>query len=340
MNQTVESVFKDLQNKKFAPVYFLQGEEAYYIDIIINDRENNILSESEKSFNFLVLYGKEVDMSTIITNARRYPMMSERQVVIIKEAQEIQDLGKEEGLKLFEHYLKNPLPSTILVFGHKHKTIDKRKAIHKLLEQQAVMVTTKKVTDYQLPDWISTYVKSKGYTIDPKAVHMLSDNIGNNLERLSNEINKVLINLPDKGNLSPELIQKHVGISKEYNVFELQKALTNRDVYKANQIVNYFEANTKSNPIIPIIALLFSFYSKLLQVHHAKDKSERALASILKINPYGIKEYIQAGRNYPLPKVIENIGFLSTADRHSKGIENSSVSDGQILKELVFKLLH
>jgi DNA polymerase-3 subunit delta len=169
---------------------------------------------------------------------------------------------------------------------------------------------------------------------------MLSDNIGNNLERLSNEINKVLINLPEKGHLVPELIQKYVGISKEYNVFELQKALGFRDVLKANQIVNYFAANTKSNPLIPIIALLFSFYSKLLLIHHSKDKSEKGIASALKLNPYVVREYIQAAKTYPLPKVIENINFLSIADRHSKGIECSGVSEEQILRELVFKLLH
>jgi DNA polymerase-3 subunit delta len=340
MVQSAESVLQDLKNKKYAPVYFLQGDEAYYIDVIIDFIEKNILSEAEKGFNQLVLYGKDVEMSTIITNARRYPMMSERQVVIIKEAQEIQDLGKEQGLKLFENYLQNPLSSTILVFGHKYKSIDGRKAIGKILEKQAVVVNSKKIYDNQLPEWISSYVKSRGYTIDPKAIHMLSDNIGNNLERLSNEINKVIINLPEKGHLSPEIIQKYVGISKEYNVFELQKALGIRDVLKANQIVNYFEANTKSNPVIPVIALLISFYSKLLLIHHSKDKSEKGIASALHLSPYIIREYIQAARMYSLPKVIENINFLSIADRHSKGIEFSGVSDGQILRELVFKLLH
>ncbi|CAN5219062.1 DNA polymerase III subunit delta [soil metagenome] len=337
---SAESVLTDLKNKKYAPVYFLQGEEAYYIDIVIDYIEKNVLSEAEKGFNQLVLYGKDVEINTILTNARRYPMMSERQVVIVKEAQDIQDLGKEQGLKLFEQYLMNPLPSTMLVFGHKYKSIDKRKAIGKILEKQAVVVNSKKVYDNQLPDWISTYVKSSGNTIDPKAVHMLADNIGNNLERLSNEINKVLINLPEKGHLSPELIQKYIGISKEFNVFELQKALGIRDVFKANQIVNYFEANTKSNPIIPIIALLFSFYSKLLLIHHSKDKSEKGIASALHLNPFVVREYLQAARTYSLGKVIENIKFFSIADRHSKGIECSGVADGQILRELVFKLLH
>lgn len=340
MVQSPENVLIHLQNNQYAPIYFLQGEEPYYIDVIVNYIEKNALSEGDKGFNQLVLYGKDVDMNTIITNARRYPMMSDRQVVIIKEAQEIQDLGKEDGLKVLDNYLKNPLPSTILVFAHKYKTVDGRKAISKTIEKFAVLVTTKKLYENQLPEWIQGFVKSRGYTIDPKAVHMLADNIGNNLERLSNEIDKVLINFPPGTILNPDSIQKFVGISKEYNVFELQKALGIRDVLKANQIIRYFDSNPKNNPLIPIIALLFSFYTKLLLIHHEKDKSERALASTLQMNPYIIKEYIIASKNYPLEKVIQNIHFLSTSDLHSKGIETSYVSEDQILKELIFKLLH
>lgn len=340
MVQTPDSVLKDLHNNQYAPVYFLQGEEPYYIDQIVDFIEKNALSEVEKGFNQLVLYGKDVEMNTIITNSRRYPMMSQRQVVIVKEAQEIQDINKENGIKVLDHYLKNPLPSTILVFAHKYKSIDGRKAILKTIEKYAVLVNTKKLYDNQLPEWISGFIKSKGYNIDPKAVQMLADNIGNSLERLSNEIEKVLINFQQGTLLTPDIIQKHVGISKEYNVFELQKALAVRDVLKANQIIQYFESNPKNNPLIPIIALLFTFYSKLLLIHHAKDKNERALASALQINPYIIKEYVLAARNYPIEKVIHNIHFLSTADLHSKGIDTSQVNDGQILKELVFKLIH
>lgn len=340
MVQSPENVLKEIQNNQYAPIYFLQGEEPYYIDLIVNYIEKNALSEVEKGFNQLVLYGKDVDINTIITNARRYPMMSDRQVVIVKEAQEIQDLGKEDGLKVLDGYFKNPLPSTILVFAHKYKTIDGRKAIGKTIEKFAVMVTTKKLYDNQLPEWIQGYVKSKGFTIDQKAVHMLADNIGNNLERLSNEIDKVLINFPSGTLLNPDIIQKYVGISKEYNIFELQKALGIKDVLKANQIIRYFESNPKNNPLIPIIAVLFSFYTKLLLIHHAKDKSERSLATALQMNPYIIKEYVIASRNYSLGKIIQNIQFLSIADLHSKGIETSYVSEGQILKELVFKLLH
>ncbi|MDQ3393979.1 MAG: DNA polymerase III subunit delta [Bacteroidota bacterium] len=340
MVQTPEKVLKDLQNNQYAPIYFLQGEEPYYIDLIVNYIEKNALSEVEKGFNQLVLYGKDVAMSTVITNARRYPMMSQRQVVIVKEAQEIQDIGKEEGLKLLDNYLKNPLPSTILVFAHKYKSIDGRKAIGKTLENLAVVVSTKKLYENQLPEWIQAFVKSKGYGIEPKAVQMLADNIGNNLERLANEIDKVLINFQPGIVLNPDIIQKLVGISKEYNVFELQKALGTRNVLKVNQIIQYFESNPKNNPLIPIIALLFGFYTKLLLIHHAKDKSERGLASALQINPYIIKEYIFAAKNYPMEKVIDNIHFLSSADLHSKGVDISYVSEGQILKELVFKLLH
>lgn len=340
MVQAPDKVLKELQNNQYAPIYFLQGEEPYYIDLISDYIEKNALDEAEKGFNQLIMYGKEVSMSTILTNARRYPMMAQRQVVIVKEAQEIQDLGKEDGIKLLDSYLKNPLPSTILVFAHKYKSIDKRKAIAKTLEQFAVLVTTKKIYDNQLPDWISNYVKSKGYEIDQKAVFMLADSIGVNLERVASEINKVLINFPNPTKLTPEIIHKYVGISKEYNVFELQKALGVRNVLKANQIIHYFESNPKNNPIIPIIAVLYLFYSKILVIHHSRGHSEKELASKIQINPYVMKEYLNAAQNYPLPKVIENIHHIGLADQYSKGIGTAGMSESQILKELIFKLLH
>ncbi|MDQ3535444.1 MAG: DNA polymerase III subunit delta [Bacteroidota bacterium] len=340
MIQTAESVLKDLHNNQFAPVYFLQGEEPYYIDLIVSYIEKYALSDLEKGFNQVIMYGKDVDMNTIVINSRRYPMMSDRQVVIIKEAQDIQDIGKEEGLKVLDTYLKNPLPSTILVFAHKYKAIDGRKSISKTIENFAVLVTTKKLYDNQLPDWIQGFIKNRGYNIDPKAVQMLADNIGNSLERLANEIDKVLINCPAGTLLNPDIIQKFIGISKEYNVFELQKALGTRDVFKANLILKYFESNPKNNPLIPIIALLFSFYSKLILIHHAKDKSEKGLVTALQLKPFILKEYMIASRNYPLAKVIENIHHLSTADLNSKGVDVPYVDEGQILKELIYKLIH
>ncbi len=343
MPHTPESVLKSLREKQYAPIYFLQGDEPYYIDLIADEIEENALSESERGFNQMVMYGKDVDVSAILNNAKRYPMMSERQVVIVREAQEIQDLNSKNGQLLLEAYVKNPMPSTILVFCHKYKTFDGRKPLAKLLDKLAILVESKKMYDNQLPDWIAKYFKSKGYEIEDKAVQMLADYIGNHLERLTNEIEKVLINFRQKEGeekITPSVIQKFIGISKEYNVFELQKAMAVQDVLKANRIISYFEANQKANPVIPIIALLFTFFSKLLLVHHATDKSERALAGILKINPFFAKEYKIAAVNYPLSKVISNIHHLRIADQYAKGIDNISGTDAQILKGLVFRLMH
>lgn len=339
MAYSPESVLADIQQNKFAPIYFLQGEESYYIDQITEAIEKNVLQESEKGFNQVVMYGKDTDVSKIITNARRYPMMAERQVVIVKEAQEITDLNKEEGQRLLESYIKNPLPSTILVFAHKHKTLDGRKSLSKAFSSGAVMITTKKIYDNKVPEWVTNYVRKKGYTIDAKATQMLADFIGNNLGRLANEIDKIIINLKEKTTIDAGIVQQFVGISKEYNTFELQKALGIRDIVKANRIVNYFEANPKSNPVIMIIGMLYAYYAKLLQVHHAKDKSEKSLASLLQLHPFVVKEYVLAARNYPVQKVMDNIHHLRIADLHSKGV-NANVEQGQILRELIFKLMH
>jgi DNA polymerase-3 subunit delta len=343
MPQSPEAVLKALRKQEFAPVYFLQGDEPYYIDRIADYIEENVLSESERGFNQIVMYGKDVDVSAILNNAKRYPMMSERQVVIVREAQDVSDFNIKQGQQQMEAYLKNPMPSTILVFCYKYKNIDGRKALGKLLDKHAILVESKKMYDNQLPDWIARYVKDKGLQIEDKAVQMLADYIGNNLERLTNEIEKVLINYrqgDEEGKITPAIIQKYIGISKEYNVFELQKALAVKDVLKANRILKYFEANQKANPIIPIIALLFTFYTKLLLVHQASDKSERGLAAVLKINPFFAREYKVASVNYPLPKVIRNIHHLRLADQYAKGIDNQVGADSQILKELVFKLMH
>ena len=340
MPQSAEKVLKDLEAGRYAPVYFLQGEEPYFIDRISGFIEKNALSEAEKGFNQMVMYGKDVDITAILNNARRYPMMAERQVVIVKEAKDIPDLNRQEGQALLESYIKNPSPSTVLVFCHKYKTLDGRKALPKILDKHAILVTTKKLYDNQVPDWINTYVLSKGFTIERKAAFMLTEFIGNDLERLANEIDKVLINFQEKIQLDAALIQKYVGISKEYNVFELQKALTVRDVVKANKIVQYFESNPKNHPVIPMVAMLFGFYSKLLLIHHSGERSEGGVAKLLKINPFFAKEYLLALQKYSLPVVIRNISFLRQADLQSKGVDSGGMTDGQLLKELVFKLMH
>lgn len=340
MAQTADSVLKDLKAGRYAPVYFLQGEEPYFIDKIAGYIEKNVLTETEKGFNQVVMYGKDTEMNAVLSNARRYPMMSDRQVVIVKEAKEVQDLNKQQAQAMLEQYVKNPLPSTILVFCHKYKTLDGRKSLTKTLDKHAVLVTTKKLYDNQLPDWITQYLSETGFTIERKAAFMLAEFIGNDLERMANEIDKVLINFQEKIQLDAALIQKYVGISKDYNVFELQKALTVRDVVKANRIVQYFESNPKNHPVIPMIAMLFSFYSRLLLIHHSGERSDGGIARLLKINPFFAKEYLLAIQHYSLPVVIRNISFLREADLRSKGVDSGGLTEGQLLKELVFKLMH
>ncbi|WMJ74335.1 DNA polymerase III subunit delta [Cytophagaceae bacterium ABcell3] len=340
MANNAEAVLKDLKAGKYAPVYFLQGDESYYIDLISGYIEKNCLSESEKGFNQTVLYGKDVQMNVIMQHARKFPMMSERQVVIVKEAQDISDLGKEAGDKLLEAYLKNPLPSTILVFCHKNKTLDARKGIAKKIKDHAILIDSKKLYDNKLPDWVNTYFTNKGYKVNPKVTVMLSDFIGNDLNRLANEIDKLLINLKEGQQVNEELVEKYVGISKEYNVFELQKALAYKDVLKANRIINYFEANPKNNPLIPVIAVLYSFFSKTFLVHTAASKSESNLAKLLQVNPFFVKDYLAASKSYPAGKARNIIHYIREADLQVKGITGGGTSEGQILRELVFKILH
>jgi len=335
-----EQVLADLKAGQYAPVYFLQGDEPYYIDLISDYIEQNCLAEAEKGFNQTILYGKDVSMAQVLTNARRFPMMAERQVVIVKEAKDIQDINKEDGQKLLMSYLDNPVPSTVLLFAHKHKNLDGRKPLTKAAKAKAVFVATAQLRDYELPGWIETYIRQKGYQINDRSVMMLSEYVGTNLERLTNEIGKIMLNIEDGGMINEDLVQKYVGISKEYNVFELQRAISFRDPVKANKIVRYFAANAKANPIIPMIALLYSFYSKLLIFHGTKDKSDNGLMGAMGVRNFALKEYKAAARNYPLGKVMQSIGLLRKADLQSKGVNSGAMKDGEILKELVFKLMH
>mgnify|MGYP001815042404 CR=1 FL=1 len=340
MTTKPEQVLEQLRSGEYKPLYFLQGDEPYFIDAISNYIESNALEESEKGFNQMIMYGKDSRVDEILTNARRFPMMANRQVIIVKEAQEIQHLGRQDAQKLLQDYVENPQPATVLVFCHKHKTLDGRKALTKSIIKHATFVDCKKLYDNKIPGWVHDYVKSKGATIDQGTAQLLSDYIGNNLERVSTEIDKILINLKSPAKIDADAVQKYVGISKDYNVFELQKALVVKDKVKAQKIVQYFASNPKLNPVIPIIAVLFSFFSKLLLVQHSGTHSEQDLAKALRIRPFMVREYLVATRNYTLVQVINNIGHLRTADLQVKGVGNQYNSDGEVLKELIFKLTH
>jgi len=340
MASTPEAVLEQLQQRKFAPVYFLQGDEPFYIDQISDCIEKNALSEADKGFNQVVMYGKDVDMATILGNARRFPMMAERTVVIVKEAQSVLDIEKENGQKMLETYLQNPLPSTILVFCYKLKMLDGRKSLSKTIDKKAVLVTTKKLYDNQIPTWISNYVKAKGYKIGPKATQMLSDYIGSDLSRIANEIDKILVNLGAGGTIDEDLVQRNVGISKEYNIFELQTAIIARNVLKANQIVQYFEANPKAAPAIPNITILFSFFSKVLLYQYLKSKQLATDSRSVGVSDYALKNIQQAAQGFSASQVRAMISYLRQADLQAKGIEGGNMNDGEVMKELVFRLLH
>lgn len=340
MDASVRKILTDVKAGKFSPVYFLQGEESYFIDVISDYIEAHALTDAEKGFNQVVVYGKDASMATILTHARRFPMMAQFQVVIVKEAQEIQDLNKEIGAKLLLEYLKQPVPSTVLVFCHKHKTLDKRRELGKNIEKLATSLTSKKLYDNQLPDFMSEYAKERNIAIDDKAIRALCEFVGNDLSRLTNEMDKLTISLKPGETITAERVMQQVGVSKEYNIFELQKAILQKNSLNVAKIVNYFESNTKKNPVIPMVAYLYSFFSKVLLASQASDKSEKGLASALKVSPYVIRDYSLALQQFSPDRILRNISLLKEADLKLKGVNTGSTNEGQILRELIYRLIH
>ena len=333
---TCDDILKELRAKQYRPVYYLMGEEPYYIDLIADYITDNILTETEKEFNLTVVYGADVDIATVINAAKRYPMMSEHQVVVVKEAQNIRNMEE------LSYYLQKPLLSTILVICHKHGVLDRRKKLAAEIEKTGVLFESKKVKDAQLPAFITSYMKRKGIDVEPKATAMLADFVGADLSRLTGELEKLIITLP-KGHtrVTPEQIEKSIGISKDYNNFELRSALVEKDVLKANKIIKYFEENPKTNPIQMTLSLLFGFFSNLMLAYYAPEKSEQGIANMLGLRtPWQAKDYLAAMRRYNGVKTMQIIGEIRYADAKSKGVGNPSLSDGDILRELVFKILH
>ena len=333
---TCDDILKELRAKQYRPVYYLMGEEPYYIDLIADYITDNILTETEKEFNLTVVYGADVDIATVINAAKRYPMMSEHQVVVVKEAQNIRNMEE------LSYYLQKPLLSTILVICHKHGVLDRRKKLADEIEKTGVLFESKKVKDAQLPAFITSYMKRKGIDVEPKATAMLADFVGADLSRLTGELEKLIITLP-KGHtrVTPEQIEKNIGISKDYNNFELRSALVEKDVLKANKIIKYFEENPKTNPIQMTLSLLFGFFSNLMLAYYAPEKSEQGIANMLGLRtPWQAKDYLAAMRRYNGVKTMQIIGEIRYADAKSKGVGNPSLSDGDILRELVFKILH
>ncbi|MBE6286691.1 MAG: DNA polymerase III subunit delta [Mediterranea massiliensis] len=333
---TCDDILRELQAKQYRPIYYLMGEETYYIDLIADYIQNNVLTESEKEFNQTVVYGADVDVATIINAAKRYPMMSEYQVVIVKEAQTLRNIEE------LSFYLQKPLKSTILVLCHKHGTLDRRKKLAAEIEKAGLLFESKRLKDAQLPTFITAYLKKKGIDIDAKATAMMAEFVGTDLSRLTGELDKLILTIQNNATIiTPEHIEKNIGISKDYNNFELRTALVEKDVLKANKIVKYFEENPKTNPIQMTLSLLFGFFSNLMLAYYAPEKSEQGVATFLGLkSPWQAREYLSAMRRYSGVKTMQIIGEIRNTDAQSKGVGNSSLSDADLLRELIFKILH
>jgi DNA polymerase-3 subunit delta len=333
--QSYEQIIGDLQKKIYQPVYFLTGDEPYYIDKITDFAAKNILTPEEQSFNQTILYGKDSDAVGVTNHAKRFPMMANHQVIIVKEAQEVKNFDD------LVHYIENPLKSTVLLLNYKYKTLDKRKKIYKALQQNAVIFESKKLYDDKVPGWIAGYLKQKKYQIEPKAAVLLTEFLGNELSKISNELDKLVLTLPEGMSIiTADHIERNIGISKEYNNFELQNALVARDVLKANRIIRYFADNQKNHHISQTIIHLYFFYSKILLYHGLKDKSRQNVAASLKVHPFFVSEYEKAARIYNIKRTARIISWLRDYDLKSKGYGGSGSRPGDLMKELIYKILH
>ena len=328
--EEVLKIINDIKAGKIKPIYFLMGEEPYYIDRITEYLEGNLLTEDEKGFNQMVFYGRDTTIDDIIATAKRYPMMAERQVVIVKEAQEL-----SRTIDQLEQYAENPQLTTVLVFAYKYKSLDKRKKVTKTLEKHGLVFESKKMYDNKVGEWIKRILQSRGYGIEPKAMAMLVEFLGNDLSRIANELTKLEIILPKGSTITPNHIEENIGFSKDFNVFEFRKAIGEKNQFKAYQIANYFAQNQKDNPIVMTNGLVFSFFSALLQYHGLKDKSPSNAAKILKVSPYFINDYIAAAHNYPMKKVSSIVGTLRDVDVKSKGVGANALPQGDLLKEML-----
>lgn len=331
----VKQIVTDIKNGHLKPIYFLMGEEPYYIDKISDYIENNVLDESEKGFNQMSLYGRDVSIEDIVGNAKRFPMMADRQVVIVKEAQDL-----SRSIEKLVSYANNPQTTTVLVVNYKYKKLDKRKALYKAIKKIGVIFESKKLYENQVADWIRRVLAPKNYTISPKAAQMLVEFLGTDLSKINNEIEKLQIILPKGSQITPETIEENIGISKDFNNFELRKAIGERNSIKAHQIVNYFAENPKDNPMVMTVSLLFSYFSQLLHFHGLSDKSPRNVASALRVNPYFVNDYVVAARNFPMRKVSAIIGLLREFDVKSKGVGSNAIPQGDLLKELLYRILN
>jgi len=331
---TGEKILKDWQQKLYKSIYWLEGDEEYFIDQVVKYAEHHILSESESSFNLSIYYGKDAIWSDIINACMRYPMFAERQVVILKEGQQMKDIAKLEG------YIERPLKSTIFVVAYKDKKIDGRSRLAKILKESGGLVTTKKMYDNQLPEWTTELVRSKGYGIQPKALQLLVDHIGNDLSRIDNEVNKLLLNIGSRKTISEDDVERFVGISKEYNSFELQTALARKDLPRAMKIINYFEANPKAGPIMLVLPTLYNLFSKTFMIFGQDSSDEKAVAATIGVSPFFVKDYLLTARNYGMEGVENALLLLHHYNLRGLGVNDGGSTDASLMKELMAKMMN
>ena len=340
----ISELVKDLKNRKFKPVYLLHGEESYYIDKISDYIEQNALSDAEKGFNQTIFYGKDSDVMNIINSAKRFPMMSEYQVVIVKEAQELKWGKDDEGKKSADpmlSYFENPLSSTILVLCYRNGKFDKRKKTYKAIEKKGIIFESGQIYDNKVPGWIEDFVREKGYSIHARASALLAEYLGNDLSKVANELEKLMLNVKKGEEITSKDVENNIGISKEYNVFELQSAIVRKDAFKVNQIINYFAANPKNNPMPLLLGTLNNYFSKVLKYHYATDRSPQGLARELGVAPFFVKDFENAGRSFNKQKTFQIISYLRECDLKTKGVDASgNTEDGELMKELLFKIIH
>ena len=330
---SINQLFSEIKENKLAPIYFLMGEETYYIDLISDYIESHVLTDQEKGFNQVILYGKDVSVQDIISHAKRYPMMADRQVVIVKEAQNL-----SKTIDQLIDYVKNPQTSTVLVFKYKYKTLDKRKALYKSLLKSAVLFDSKRIYEDKVPSWIQNFLKSKSVAITPKAALMLTEFLGNDLSKIVNELNKLIIVIGTNNQITPELVEQNIGISKDFNNFELQKSLGNLDHKKAYKIVNYFAQNPKQHPFVLTISILYMYFTKLMKLHTVGVKNPTILSKTLGVNPYFINEYVAVSKNFPMRRISGVLETLRIYDLKSKGVD-SNISDKDLYNELIYNIL-
>jgi len=327
------SAQRDIDQGKFKPIYLLTGDEPYIMDQLAGYIQQRVMQEEHRGFNEVVLYGRDTTASQIAAEARRYPMMTERVLVLVREAQDLR------GLEDLENYAQNPQPSTVLVLLYKHKKVDKRKKVVKLIQKQGGLFEFKKLYDNKIPEWINAYLRERNYNITPKASQLLLESLGSDLGKIDNELQKLLLIVPANRTIDDAVVEENIGISKDFNNFELHRAIGQRDLVKALQIQKYMAANIRQHPLVVTLAVLFSFFSKLMMTHQSSDKSDAGLARLLKVNPYFVTDYRQGMQNYNLRQCAQIIGHLRQCDRRAKGVGNATTDQGELLRELLYQII-